>query len=200
MFDWNNDKNTEIQEVKEKLKDIFRAVINNEKVNNGWVTLEDKKGEPYHVKIDEEETDKKTDKPKEKKTEDKKETYQDTIDRLDKKYGVDKNDKGESWYDRASESEIKTDIKTLEHEIDKNTKEIERLKSLSDDVASKIYGGRNKKIDGLNEQIKRDKEHIEYAKAHLKKKQAKQPKQLKLLNSIIAEALTEAVIQNCLGE
>lgn len=108
------------------------------------------------------------------KKEDKKETYQETIDRLDKKYGVDKNDKGESWYDRASESEIKTDIKTLEHEIDKNTKEIDRLKGLSDDVASKIYGGRDKKIDSLNEQIKRDKEHIEYAKAHLEKKQSKE--------------------------
>lgn len=101
---------------------------------------------------------------------DDKEDYKSIIEKLDKKYGVDKNDKGESWYDRASEKEIKTDIKTLEHEIDKNNKEIDRLKNLSEDIAKRIVGGKDKKIKGLQEQIKRDKEHIIYAKAHLEKK------------------------------
>ena len=41
---------------------------------------------------------------------------------------------------------------------------------MPDDIASKIDGGRDNKIKGLQEQIARDKEHIEYANAHIEKK------------------------------
>lgn len=103
-----------------------------------------------------------------------KETCQDIIDKYDKKYNVDKNDLGQSWYDKASINEIKTDIKTFEHEVEKNTEYLERIKELPEDKPFfKANGGKKEVIKGIEEQIKYDKEQIEYAKAHLEKKQAK---------------------------
>lgn len=107
----------------------------------------------------------------------KKENYQEIIDKYDKKYNVDKNDKDESWYDRASKSEIKTDLKQHEDLLKYNEQEIERVSKI---VSGEFLDGKYKNdehfknlLKSLKERLDWHKEHIEYAKAHLEKKQNK---------------------------
>ena len=90
--------------------------------------------------------------------------YQEIIDKYDKKQSVDKNDKGESWYDRASVGEIKTDIK-----------EIERINGLLKDALhySKYRNELQEKLSSEKDKLKVNKEDLTYLKAHLAKKQNK---------------------------
>ncbi|MBO5927434.1 MAG: hypothetical protein J6Q32_01100, partial [Clostridia bacterium] len=101
--------------------------------------------------------------------------YQEIIDKYDKKQSVDKNDKGESWYDRASVGEIKTDIKAIETSIDKGEKEIERINGLLKDALhySKYRNELQEKLSSEKDKLKVNKEDLTYLKAHLAKKQNK---------------------------
>ena len=155
----------------------FNNEDNNMEINNGWITKYDDDGNPYHVNIEgyNEESDKQEDK-KDNKT-DKKVSYQDIIDKYDKKNGTDKNDKGESWYDRASENEIKTDIKAIESVIDKYEKEKNKIEdTLKTDALprSQYRNEMQEKLSSIKDTLKVHKEDLEYLQAHLEKKQSKQ--------------------------
>ena len=122
--------------------------------------------------------------------------YQDIIDKYDKKYDVYNNDKGESWYDRASIAEIKTDLKQHEHLLKYNEQEIERVSKI---VSGELLDGEYKNNEHFKNLLKSSKkslewhkEHIEYAKAHLGKKTHKSENSLEeTLCEVLAEALTE---------
>lgn len=139
--------------------------------NTEFRTGYDSEGDAYVYPIDgadEKKSDKKTD-----KKEDKKPDYQDVIDKYDKKYDVDKNDKGESWYDRASDSELKTDIKDYENFLKSSKDEKQRTeKLLKDDNYSKWHNEFKRQIADLDREIGEYEDRIKYAKAHLEKKQA----------------------------
>ena len=109
----------------------------------------------------------------------KKRNYQEIIDKYDKKYDVDKNDKGESWYDRADIGELKTDLKDYEKMLDTAKEEKSRTeKLLKDEDYSKWHNEFKRQIADLDREIGEYKERIEYAKAHLEKKQTdKKPTQ-----------------------
>ena len=107
--------------------------------------------------------------------EDKQETYEDIIAKYDKKYNVDKNDKGESWLDRASEGELKTNIKQLEKSTEVAEDEKKRIKELLNNKEYAEWHNKFKKqIAELDEEIQHNQEELEYTKAHLEKKQTRQ--------------------------
>ena len=166
---------------------------NKMEINNGWVTMKDKEGEPYHVKLDEEETDKeektgekKTDKPKEKKETGKNE-FKSNFQDIKNLVGTIKTDDKffDSKYDIA-EKRLKDRITVWEKELEEIPEDKKFLKPQKEKILE-IAKDELKELQKLKhlEQTKQTKE---------------EPQQLKLLNSIIAEALTEAITENCLGE
>jgi len=108
-----------------------------------------------------------------------KKSHEDIIADFDKKYDVDKNDKGESWYDRASVSEIKTDLKSYKDTLDEYQKEIDRVDKLDDKYKTGAMWQHEIKprYEEYKKAIPELKEKIGYLEAHLNKKSPETPKE-----------------------
>ena len=197
MYNWQE------KSLIDEVKDLIARVENS--VNNEWVTLKDKEGEPYHVNIDEEEE--KPAKPEEKKeTKENKKTPKNYYEQEYKK-ALKEIAEGKDYAQinfNTTISEMKSALAHLKRYTDWDKYDvydnITEYEDLSDNW-NKEQIGRIAREKAAQETLKkwiaegkdRKNEYYKIYEPQKYKKTEEQPKQMKLFNSKVKQAFCEAV-------
>lgn len=184
----------DIQELKEQVKDYI--------VNNGWVTLKDKEGEPYHVDIDAKEEERRQEKEEKAEKEKTAEKTSDVEKENNKKTADDYKNKLAEYRKKYKilDTDKSSDLFGKQYKLAQ-----EYLKFKENDKDDNKYKDRDK--EKINQKIKNLIDEISRTalfRSRQEDKNGTDHGQLRLFNSkaqdIINNAIAQAIADKVLGE